>query len=88
MHIIENLDRNDFEGDVILSNDQAARLIGIGSRTLHRMRAVGAGPSYRKVAGHVLYPLADVQAYIKAATVPAKGFGSRSNFGGTASQAA
>jgi hypothetical protein len=78
MHKIENLDRDDFGGDVMLSNDAAARLIGIGGRTLRRMRAKGAGPSYRMIGNHVIYPHSAVLVFIATSTVDVRPTGSLS----------
>jgi predicted DNA-binding transcriptional regulator AlpA len=76
MHQIENIQRDNFAGDVMLSHDKAAALIGISRRTLFRHRLAGGGPVYRRIGKHILYPQSAVAAYIAANTVtPSSGKG-------------
>ncbi|RVT73056.1 DNA-binding protein [Agrobacterium sp. CNPSo 2736] len=46
---------------------EAARLLGLSSRTLEKHRCDGTGPIYRKLGGRVVYTVADLQAWIDAA---------------------
>jgi predicted DNA-binding transcriptional regulator AlpA len=70
MHKIENINRDNFVSDELLSLDMAAALIGVTGRTLYRMRLAGIGPSFRKIGNAVIYPRKDVLAFIAANTSP------------------
>jgi predicted DNA-binding transcriptional regulator AlpA len=46
-----------------LRTPEAARLLGLSSRTLEKHRTHGTGPQYRKLGGRVVYTLEDLQAW-------------------------
>jgi len=47
----------------LLRAQGAARILGISLRTLEKHRTYGAGPIYRKVGGHVVYAIDDLEAW-------------------------
>lgn len=46
-----------------LRTPEAARFLGLSSRTLEKHRTYGTGPAYRKLGGRVVYALEDLQAW-------------------------
>lgn len=44
-----------------LRTPEAGRLLGLSGRTLEKHRTYGAGPTYRKIGGRVVYAVADLQ---------------------------
>jgi predicted DNA-binding transcriptional regulator AlpA len=50
--------------NLLLSQGQAAALLGLSPRTLERYRCTGFGPVYRKLGRRVLYRPADIDAWI------------------------
>lgn len=46
-----------------LRTPEAARLLGLSSRTLEKHRTYGTGPIYRKLGGRVVYTLDDLKAW-------------------------
>src|ERR1700745_3709150 len=46
-----------------LRTPEAARFLGISTRTLEKHRSYGTGPKYRKIGGRVIYALEDLQAW-------------------------
>jgi predicted DNA-binding transcriptional regulator AlpA len=46
-----------------LRTQEAARFLGLSSRTLEKHRTYGTGPRYSKLGGRVVYQLADLQAW-------------------------
>jgi hypothetical protein len=44
-----------------LRTPDAARFLGISPRTLEKHSTYGAGPTYRKIGGRVIYALEDLQ---------------------------
>src|ERR1700737_3685949 len=46
-----------------LRTPEAARFLGISTRTLEKHRSYGTGPKYRKIGGRVIYALADLKAW-------------------------
>jgi predicted DNA-binding transcriptional regulator AlpA len=81
MHVIENIDRNNFVGEPLLSHDAAAKALGVSRATLYRMRQAGIGPRHRKVSRYVTYPQSAIVEYLAAVTTPA-------NYRGAKKQAA
>ena len=47
----------------LLRTKEAARFLGISSRTLEKHRTYGTGPAYRKLGGRVVYAIEDLQAW-------------------------
>jgi len=47
----------------LLSQREAAMLLGLSPRTLERYRCTGFGPAYRKLVRRVLYASADIDAW-------------------------
>lgn len=47
-----------------LSRREAAKFVGVASRTLANWKSRGVGPSQTKVGGRVFYHLADLQAFV------------------------
>lgn len=47
----------------LLSQREAATLLGLSPRTLERYRCTGFGPAYRKLGRRVLYASADIDAW-------------------------
>lgn len=47
----------------LLSQREAATLLGLSHRTLERYRCTGFGPAYRKLGRRVLYVSADIDAW-------------------------
>jgi predicted DNA-binding transcriptional regulator AlpA len=50
----------------LLRTEEAARWLGLSGRTLEKHRCTGAGPTYRKIGGRVVYMVADLQAWLDA----------------------
>jgi predicted DNA-binding transcriptional regulator AlpA len=46
-----------------LRTPEAARFLGISTRTLEKHRSYGTGPKYRKIGGRVIYALTDLKAW-------------------------
>lgn len=46
-----------------LRTPEAARFLGLSSRTLEKHRTYGTGPAYRKLGGRVVYAIDDLQAW-------------------------
>jgi len=46
-----------------LRTPEAARFLGLSSRTLEKHRTYGTGPAYRKLGGRVVYAVVDLQAW-------------------------
>jgi len=44
---------------------EAARFLGLSSRTLEEHRSYGTGPAYRKLGARVVYALDDLQAWVQ-----------------------
>jgi predicted DNA-binding transcriptional regulator AlpA len=42
---------------------EAAEILGISPRTLEKYRVHGAGPTFRKLGGRVVYAVADLEAW-------------------------
>ena len=49
--------------DRYLRTPEAARFLGLSSRTLEKYRTCGTGPAYRKLGGRVVYALEDIKAW-------------------------
>jgi predicted DNA-binding transcriptional regulator AlpA len=49
--------------DRYLRTPEAARYLGLSSRTLEKHRTYGTGPTYRKLGGRVVYALHDLRAW-------------------------
>jgi Helix-turn-helix domain len=79
MHQVHNLNRDGFTGDVMLSHDATAALMGVHYRTLYRMRRVGMGPVFKRDGRHILYSRAAVLAYIASCTVTVSSRGGASH---------
>ncbi|MCO2385743.1 helix-turn-helix domain-containing protein [Pseudomonas aeruginosa] len=47
----------------LLRTQEAARFLGISTRTLEKHRTYGTGPTYRKIGGRVLYTVHDLDAW-------------------------
>jgi predicted DNA-binding transcriptional regulator AlpA len=47
----------------LLSQREAATLLGLSHRTLERYRCTGFGPAYRKLGRRVLYAASDIEAW-------------------------
>lgn len=47
-----------------LTRGEAAKFIGVGSRTLANWKSKGQGPRQTKIGGRVFYRLADLQVFI------------------------
>jgi hypothetical protein len=56
---------------LLVTEREAATLIGLSYRTLQRWRWVGRGPRYAKIGAAVRYELAELRRYVKANTRPA-----------------
>ncbi|WP_370198120.1 helix-turn-helix transcriptional regulator [Roseibium sp.] len=52
-----------------LRTPEAARFLGLSSRTLEKHRTYGTGPAYRKLGGRVVYSLEDLQAWASRGAV-------------------
>jgi predicted DNA-binding transcriptional regulator AlpA len=50
-----------------LRTKEAARVVGLCSRTLEKHRTYGTGPRYAKIGGRVLYDIDDLRAWIESA---------------------
>ena len=48
----------------LLSQRDAARLLGLSVRTLERMRVSGTGPRFLKIGGVVRYRLEDIETWL------------------------
>ena len=48
-----------------LRTPEAARFLGLSSRTLEKHRSYGTGPAYRKLGARVVYALDDLQAWVQ-----------------------
>ena len=48
-----------------LRTQEAARFLGLSSRTLEKHRTYGTGPRYSKLGGRVVYRLEDLQAWVE-----------------------
>jgi predicted DNA-binding transcriptional regulator AlpA len=48
-----------------LQTPEAARFLGLSSRTLEKHRSYGTGPTYRKLGARVVYALDDLQAWVQ-----------------------
>ncbi len=48
-----------------LRTPEAARMVGLSSRTLEKHRTYGTGPQYYKLGGRVVYAVEDLQAWTK-----------------------
>jgi type IV secretory pathway protease TraF/predicted DNA-binding transcriptional regulator AlpA len=46
-----------------LRTPEAARFLGVSTRTLEKHRSYGTGPKYRKIGGRVIYALVDLKAW-------------------------
>jgi len=46
-----------------LRTKEAARFIGVSSRTLEKHRIYGTGPNYSKISGRVFYAIGDLKAW-------------------------
>ena len=46
-----------------LRTPEAARFLGLCSRTLEKHRSYGTGPKYMKIGGRVIYDLQDLKAW-------------------------
>jgi predicted DNA-binding transcriptional regulator AlpA len=51
-----------------LCTPEAARFLGLSSRTLEKHRTYGTGPTYRKLGGRVVYALEDLKAWVDRGT--------------------
>jgi predicted DNA-binding transcriptional regulator AlpA len=51
---------------ILLSPDQAAAMIGVGTRTLANWRVSGRGPTFCRRGRSVRYAQADVEAWMSA----------------------
>ncbi|MBB5744813.1 hypothetical protein GGR13_000385 [Brevundimonas variabilis] len=47
-----------------LSRREAAKFVGVASRTLANWKSRGVGPNQTKVGGRVFYRLADLQMFV------------------------
>jgi hypothetical protein len=47
-----------------LSRREAAKFVGVASRTLANWKCRGVGPSQTKVGGRVFYRLADLETFV------------------------
>jgi predicted DNA-binding transcriptional regulator AlpA len=47
----------------LLSQREAAMLLGLSARTLERYRCTGFGPAYRKLGRRILYSPSDIDAW-------------------------
>ena len=47
-----------------LRTPEAARFLGLSSRTLEKHRTYGTGPRYSKIGGRVVYAVDDLQAWV------------------------
>jgi len=54
------------DGRDFLTNNEAAEILRISSRTLERLRETGTGPEYFKVGRRVLYRRATLLAWLEA----------------------
>lgn len=48
-----------------LSTDEAADYLGLSSSYLNKLRCLGGGPRYAKIGRRVLYPLADLNRWLR-----------------------
>ena len=48
----------------MMPTKEAAHYVGLATGTLANMRVRGDGPRFRKIAGRVLYDVADLDAWI------------------------
>jgi len=46
---------------------EAARMLSLSARTLEKYRCHGAGPTFRKLGGRVVYAIEDLQAWADGA---------------------
>jgi len=53
----------------LLTQPEAARLLGLSERTLERLRVAGGGPLYVKAGRAVRYRESDLEAWIAARVV-------------------
>jgi excisionase family DNA binding protein len=53
----------------LLSQRDAARLLGLSVRTLERMRVSGTGPRFLKLGNAVRYRLQDIEAWLASRLV-------------------
>jgi hypothetical protein len=51
-----------------LRTAEAAGFLSLSGRTLEKHRTYGTGPTYRKLGGRVVYPIADLEAWAKRGT--------------------
>ncbi len=47
-----------------LRTPEAARLLGLSSRTMEKHRCYGTGPRYSKIGGRVVYRVDDIEAWV------------------------
>jgi len=53
------------KGSPFLSTEQAAFYLGLSPRKLQKMRAVGAGPAFRRHSRYVRYHIDDLDSWSK-----------------------
>lgn len=56
-----------------VSEREAARLIGVSTRTLYAWRRDGIGPQYRRIGGRILYPVRGIDAWLTSTPDPTGG---------------
>lgn len=59
---------NNISFDRYLRTPEAARFLGLSSRTLEKHRTYGTGPAYRKLGGRVVYAVDDLKAWAELGT--------------------
>lgn len=47
-----------------LTRQEAAKFVGVASRTLANWKSQGVGPNQTKIGGRVFYRLADLQTFV------------------------
>lgn len=57
--------RNGQQHDDLISQPQAAALIGTTPQTLRDWRVTGRGPRWREIGGRYLYRVADVRSWLR-----------------------
>ena len=51
------------KGSPFLNTAQAAHYLGLSRKTLEKLRVIGGGPKFRRHGHHVVYHIADLDAW-------------------------
>ena len=57
----------------LLSEREAAAVLGVAAKTLSNWRSIGSGPTFVRVGGRILYEPRDLSAFIESKKFRANG---------------